>query len=106
MQREVLAHAGCRWSLGLVHELGVYGRVRHAEIGRRMQRILTLTLRQLERDGLVLRRDCEEVPRRVDYELTDIGMELLTRMVSLHGLDRRNCGANKKPNVKRATATC
>ena len=87
VRREVLAHAGSRWSLGVVHTLGVYGRLRHAEIGRRMhgvtQRMLTLTLRQLERDGLVLRHDFEEVPPRVEYELTEMGMELLVRMVQL-----------------------
>ncbi|GKS84604.1 helix-turn-helix transcriptional regulator [Acidovorax sp. SUPP1855] len=87
VRREVLAHAGSRWSLGIVHTLGVYGRLRHAEIGRRMhgvtQRMLTLTLRQLERDGLVLRHDFEEVPPKVEYELTDAGMELLVRMVPL-----------------------
>ena len=87
VRREVLAHAGSRWSLGVVHTLGVYGRLRHAEIGRRMhgvtQRMLTLTLRQLERDGLVHRHDFDELPPRVEYELTDMGMELLLRMVPL-----------------------
>jgi len=87
LRREVLAHAGNRWSLGVVHTLGVYGQLRHAEIGRRMhgvtQRMLTLTLRQLERDGLVLRHDFEEMPPRVEYALSDMGMELLVRMVPL-----------------------
>ena len=87
LRREVLAHAGSRWSLGVVHTLGVYGRLRHAEIGRRMhgvtQRMLTRTLRQLERDGLVRRHDFEEVPPRVEYELSDTGMDLLVRMVPL-----------------------
>ena len=87
VRREVLAHAGSRWSLGVVHTLGVYGRLRHAEIGRRMhgvtQRMLTLTLRQLERDGLVRRHDFKEVPPRVEYELSETGMELLVRMVPL-----------------------
>lgn len=49
LKREVLTHAGNRWSLGIVHVLGVSGRLRHAEIGRRMQgvtqRMLTRTLR-------------------------------------------------------------
>lgn len=87
LRREVLAHAGSRWSLGVVHTLGVYGRLRHADIGRRMhgvtQRMLTRTLRQLERDGFVLRHDFDEVPPRVEYELSDTGMEWLLRMVPL-----------------------
>lgn len=87
VRRELLAHAGNRWSLGILHTLGVYGKLRHAEIGRRMhgvtQRMLTLTLRLLERDGLVLRHDFQEVPPRVEYELSETGMELLLRMVPL-----------------------
>ena len=87
LRREVLGHAGNRWSLGVIHTLGVYGQLRHAEIGRRMhgvtQRMLTRTLRQLERDGLVIRHDFEEVPPRVEYQLSDSGLELLVRMVPL-----------------------
>ncbi|MBX8489307.1 winged helix-turn-helix transcriptional regulator [Pseudomonas cichorii] len=73
---EVLAHAGNRWSLGIVHTLGVEGKLRHAEIGRRLQgiiqRMLTRGLRQLERDGLILRCDYGEVPPCVDCELTQL----------------------------------
>ncbi|MFX8441219.1 helix-turn-helix domain-containing protein, partial [Acinetobacter baumannii] len=47
------------------------------------QRMLTRTLRLLERDGLVLRHDFEEIPPRVEYELSDTGRELLVRMVPL-----------------------
>jgi DNA-binding HxlR family transcriptional regulator len=87
VRREVLAHAGNRWSLGVIHTLGVYGQLRHADIGRRMhgvtQRMLTRTLRQLERDGLVIRHDFEEAPPHVEYQLSDTGMELLVRMVPL-----------------------
>ncbi|AOJ26890.1 transcriptional regulator [Burkholderia seminalis] len=45
------------------------------------QPMLTRTLRQLERDGLVLRHDFDEVPARVEYELSDMGMDLLVRVV-------------------------
>ncbi|WP_395672564.1 winged helix-turn-helix transcriptional regulator [Inquilinus sp.] len=87
LKREVLAHAGNRWSLGIVHALGVAGRLRHAEIGRRMagvtQRMLTRTLRQLERDGLVLRHDHRTVPPHVEYELSDLGRGLLVGMIPL-----------------------
>ncbi|MBD8494032.1 helix-turn-helix transcriptional regulator [Pseudomonas syringae] len=84
VRREVLTHAGSRWSFGILHALGVYGKMRHAEIKRQMtgvtQRMLTKTLRALERDGLVLRQEFGEVPPRVEYELTPLGMELLIRM--------------------------
>ncbi|UNK41007.1 helix-turn-helix transcriptional regulator (plasmid) [Shinella sp. H4-D48] len=87
VRREVLAHAGNRWSLGIIHTLGVYGGLRHAEIGRRMhgvtQRMLTRTLRQLERDGLVIRNDFGENPPRVEYALSETGMDLLLRMIPL-----------------------
>jgi len=85
--REILTHAGNRWSLGIIHSLGLGGRLRHAELSRRMkgitQRMLTRTLRQLERDGLVARHDMREVPPRVEYELTDLGMGLLLQMTPL-----------------------
>lgn len=87
LKRDILTHAGNRWSLGIVHVLGVSGKLRHAEIGRRMegvtQRMLTRTLRQLERDGLIVRHDYREVPPRVDYELSPLGLGLLTHMIPL-----------------------
>jgi len=87
LKREVLSHAGNRWSLGIVHTLGVAGRLRHAELARRLdgvtQRMLTRSLRQLERDGLVHRQDHAEVPPRVEYELTALGRGLLAQMVPL-----------------------
>jgi len=87
LKREVLTHAGNRWSLGIVHALGTQGKLRHAELGRRLpgvtQRMLTRSLRQLERDGLISRFDHNEVPPRVDYQLTPLGRSFLARMVPL-----------------------
>ncbi|SOE46893.1 Transcriptional regulator, HxlR family [plant metagenome] len=87
LKREILSHAGNRWSLGVVHALGVGGTLRHAEIARRLegvtQRMLTRTLRQLERDGLISRHDFREVPPRVEYRLTELGRGLLTGMLPL-----------------------
>ena len=87
LKREVLAHAGNRWSLGIVHALGVSGTLRHAELARRLggvtQRMLTRSLRHLERDGLIVRQDHGEVPPRVDYTLTPLGRGLLVGMMPL-----------------------
>ena len=87
LKREILSHAGNRWSLGVVHALGVAGTLRHAEIARRLdgvtQRMLTRTLRQLERDGLIARHDYGEVPPRVEYRLTELGRGLLLGMLPL-----------------------
>lgn len=87
LKREVLAHAGNRWSLGIVHALGVSGSLRHSELARRLdgvtQRMLTRSLRQLQRDGLIARYDHREVPPRVDYTLTPLGRGLLVGMMPL-----------------------
>ncbi|MFJ3313969.1 winged helix-turn-helix transcriptional regulator [Herbaspirillum huttiense] len=84
VRRDVLAHAGSRWALGILHALGVYGTLRHAELKRQLsgvtQRMLTKTLRALERDGLLLRHETDEKPLRVEYELTALGKDLLLRM--------------------------
>lgn len=87
LKREVLAHAGNRWLLGIVHALGVSGTLRHAELARSLdgvtQRMLTRSLRQLERDGLMALCDHREVPPRVDYALTELGRGLLVGMMPL-----------------------
>ena len=87
LKREVLAHAGNRWSLAVVHALGVAGTLRHTELARQLdgvtQRMLTRTLRQLERDGLIARHDHKAMPPRVDYTLTQAGRGLLMGMMPL-----------------------
>ena len=87
LKRDILGHAGNRWSLGVVYALGVKSPLRHAELSRHLdgvtQRMLTRTLRQLERDGLISRRDFREVPPKVEYALSEAGMGLLLRMMPL-----------------------
>lgn len=89
LKREILAHAGSRWSLGVVHALATAGTLRHAELARRLdgitQRMLTRTLRHLERDGLIARHDHGEVPPRVEYRLTGLGQDFLASMIPLWG---------------------
>ena len=77
---EVLARVGDRWTVLVVGELGNgvkrFNEIRRA-LGSISQRMLTLTLRGLERDGLVTRTVFPTVPPRVDYELTKLGRSLL-----------------------------
>lgn len=76
---EVLARVGDKWSVLIVMMLGS-GSCRFNELKRMIpgisQRMLTLTLRGLERDGLVTRTVFPTIPPRVDYALTDLGHSL------------------------------
>jgi DNA-binding HxlR family transcriptional regulator len=76
---EVLSRIGDKWSVLVVMYLGT-GPWRFNEIRRAIngisQRMLTLTLRGLERDGLVTRTVFPTIPPRVDYELTELGHSL------------------------------
>jgi DNA-binding HxlR family transcriptional regulator len=75
----ILARVGDKWSVFVIMMLGG-GPKRFNEIKRLIggisQRMLTLTLRGLERDGLVTRTVFPTIPPRVDYELTDLGRGL------------------------------
>jgi DNA-binding HxlR family transcriptional regulator len=76
---EVLARIGDKWSTLIVSALA-NGSMRFSELRREIpsisQRMLTLTLRGLERDGLVNRTVTPSIPPRVDYELTELGHSL------------------------------
>ena len=84
--RDLLDRLGDKWSLLVVELLGG-GTRRFSELRREIdgisQRMLTLTLRQLERDGLVTRTVHPVVPPRVDYELTGLGASLLDAVAPL-----------------------
>ena len=75
----ILARVGDKWSVFVIMMLGD-GPRRFNEIKRMVggisQRMLTLTLRGLERDGLITRTVFPTIPPRVDYELTDLGRGL------------------------------
>jgi DNA-binding HxlR family transcriptional regulator len=87
--REILTKVGDKWSIFLILSLARLpgNRARFSEIERSIpgisQRMLTLTLRNLERDGLVTRELFPEVPPRVEYELTRLGRSLLKPMQGL-----------------------
>lgn len=86
LAREILDRVGDKWSV-LVIVLLADGRMRFTEIKRATngvsQRMLTLTLRALERDGLVTRTVHPTIPPRVEYELTPLGRTLLGPLKAL-----------------------
>jgi DNA-binding HxlR family transcriptional regulator len=85
--RELLTRVGDKWSVHVIHVLGAAGTLRFSELRRRLdgisQRMLTVTLRGLERDGLLRRTMYPEVPPRVEYALTPLGATLRRIMRAL-----------------------
>jgi DNA-binding HxlR family transcriptional regulator len=84
--REVLNRVGDKWSVQVVALLGD-GKKRFSELRRSIegisQRMLTLTLKGLERDGLITRTVYPTIPPRVEYELTKLGRSLLVPITGL-----------------------
>src|ERR1700726_3983784 len=90
---DVLARVGDKWTVLVVSTLGDgpkrFNELRRA-LGSISQRMLTLTLRSLERDGLVTRTVFPTIPPRVDYELTRLGPSLLEPVTALGLWARKN----------------
>ena len=90
---EVLARVGDKWTVLVVTVLGAgpkrFNEIRRA-LGSISQRMLTMTLRGLERDGLVTRTVFTTIPPRVDYELTSLGHSLLEPVSGLGLWARQN----------------
>ncbi|MGX5682785.1 winged helix-turn-helix transcriptional regulator [Schumannella luteola] len=84
--RDVFNRVGDKWSLIVIRTLDAgpqrFTALRHSIPGI-SQRMLTLTLRQLERDGLVSRTVYGEVPPRVEYALTELGETIVPPVIAL-----------------------
>jgi DNA-binding HxlR family transcriptional regulator len=76
-----------RWTTPILWTLNEYGRQRFGEVERRIMtitpKVLTQRLRQLERDGLVVRTYHPEVPPRVEYEISALGRSLAPLFAAL-----------------------
>lgn len=87
LKRDLLNHVGNKWSLFIIHALGIDGRMRFSSlqlyINGISQKMLSKCLRELERDGLVTRNVYPEVPPKVEYELTNLGLGLLEQVTPL-----------------------
>ena len=77
---ELIGRVADKWTMIILEVLAEHGRLRFTRLGEQVggisQKMLTQTLRQMERDGLVLRTVHPVVPPRVEYELTDLGASL------------------------------
>ena len=100
---DVLARVGDKWSVLVVSKLGGgtkrFNELRR-EIGGISQRMLTLTLRGLERDGLVARAIVPSSPPGVQYELTALGRDLLQPVSALSAWAIRNQGKIQQARAK------
>lgn len=85
--RDVIARLGDKWSILTLTTLKVNGKLRFSEIQRSIgdvsQRMLTVTLRSLEADGIIHREVHAEIPPRVEYELTELGETLFPHLKAL-----------------------
>jgi len=82
--RDVLARLGNKWSVLVLTTLKINGKLRFSDIQRSIgdisQRMLTVTLRSMEADGIVRREIYAEVPPRVEYGLTALGESLFPHL--------------------------
>src|SRR4051795_11878779 len=104
---EVLSRVGDKWTVLVVTMLGDgprrFNELRRA-LGSISQRMLTLTLRGLERDGLVSRTAFPTIPPRVDYELTKLGRSLLEPVSGIGLWARQNRAAIQEARQRFDTA--
>lgn len=87
--RQVLDRFGDKWSILVIMLLETKGKMRFNEISQEIedisQKMLTVTLRSLEGDGLLTRKHYAEIPPRVEYELTTLGKSLVPLIDKLAG---------------------
>jgi DNA-binding HxlR family transcriptional regulator len=107
--RQVLDRVGDKWSTLVITLLGEKGTLRFNElsqaIGDISQKMLTVTLRNLEADGLLTRKMYQEIPPRVEYTLTPLGETLLPLIRELTVWADKNIETIKKNRRRYAERT-
>ncbi|GAA3215467.1 winged helix-turn-helix transcriptional regulator [Dactylosporangium siamense] len=94
--RRLIETIGDKWVSLVVVALGLRGPLRYSELSAQIvgvsQKMLTQTLRGLERDGLITRTVTPTMPVRVDYELTPLGSSLLGVLAHVKDWAERHMG--------------
>jgi len=94
--RDVVARINDKWTVLVILALGGYGRMRFNTLKKLIpdvsQRMLTLTLRNLEHDGFITREAFAEIPPRVEYELTNLGTSLMNQLLEFSDWANRHAG--------------
>ena len=110
--RDVLSRLGDKWSMLVLITLSANGTMRFSDIDKTIadvsQRMLTVTLRTLESDGLIERKVYAEVPPRVEYCLTERGLSLIPHIQGLVDWALQQMSAAPPANTRQiiAAATC
>ncbi|MEU4744035.1 helix-turn-helix domain-containing protein [Actinosynnema sp. NPDC023658] len=93
-----------RWTTPILWALNEFGRQRFVELSRRLTtitpKVLTQRLRQLERDGLVVRTYHPEVPPRVEYEISELGRSLAPLFATLAEWSSENLGKVERARLE------
>lgn len=104
--RELMTLIGDKWSIFLIVALSKKPnkRARFSELEKMVpvisQRMLSITLKQLEQDGFVTREVFPEIPPRVEYELTELGLSLFEPMQGIVDWVSNNWNEVKKARAK------
>lgn len=102
--RSVLDRFGDKWSVLVLLVLGDKEKLRFNELSKEIedvsQKMLTVTLRALEADGLLTRTIYPQIPPRVEYEITALGKSLVPHLLQLSNWAKENLPAIKKSREK------
>ncbi|MFN7455473.1 MAG: winged helix-turn-helix transcriptional regulator [Pseudobdellovibrionaceae bacterium] len=102
--RETLGRIADKWTLVVIEELGdepIRFSALQKKVGKISQKMLTQTLREMERDGLVERKVYPEVPPRVEYRLTKLGYSLGETVCSIWNWVEKNYSEIEKNRLKK-----
>ncbi|MGI8635975.1 MAG: winged helix-turn-helix transcriptional regulator [Segetibacter sp.] len=102
--KDIMASYTDKWSLYALLLLGQKKKLRFNQLRSLVngisQRMLTVTLRSLEKDGLVARYICPELPQKVEYSLTALGQSLLQQLLALATWAKDNVETIMKARTK------